>query len=72
MNRCSICGSYAININKTGDLCDVHFYKVQRDDLLDALQALMTDFGGTASYASASPEATQARAAIAEAVGGAA
>jgi len=36
--RCSICGSHAINIDKSGELCDVHFYKVQRDELLEALK----------------------------------
>jgi len=39
-NTCSICGSYAINIDEAGLLCDVHFYKVQRDELLEALVAL--------------------------------
>ena len=38
MSRCSICGSHAINIDKAGLLCDVHFYKVQRDELLEALK----------------------------------
>ena len=38
MSRCQICGSHAINIDKAGLLCDVHFYKVQRDELLGALK----------------------------------
>ena len=41
-NTCSICGSYAINIDKAGLLCDVHFYKVERDDLLEALRDMLS------------------------------
>lgn len=37
--RCSAsgCGSYALNIAPKSGLCDVHFYKAQRDELLEAL-----------------------------------
>ena len=43
--RCSVCGSYALNLEKEGidqgSLCDVHFYKAQRDELLSALQQMV-------------------------------
>ena len=63
-NTCSICGSYAINIDKAGLLCDVHFYKVQRDELLEALRDMVRNADDEGWEA---PQ--KARAAIAKAEG---
>jgi len=40
--RCSYarCGSFGLNIAPASGLCDAHFYKVQRDELLAALKDL--------------------------------
>ena len=65
--RCSICGSYALNVARESGLCDLHFYKVQRDELLAALQGFVNH--GTCFD---ERDMTAARAAIAKATGAAA
>lgn len=50
MATCKICGSYAINRPGTNgrghdnrDLCDVHYFAAQRDELLAVLKAIISD-----------------------------
>ena len=68
--RCSYarCGSFGLNIAPASGLCDAHFYKVQRDELLAALNAMLTHMGMDEDEWN-KPTFDQARAAIAKAGG---
>jgi hypothetical protein len=77
--RCSFagCGSFALNIAPASGLCDVHFYKVQRDELLSCVQKydlpFTDDKQARAEFGDAAVERELfRRAAIAKAEGGAA
>jgi hypothetical protein len=45
MKQCEekYCGSFAVKIDPAEKLCDVHFYKVQRDEFLEILKTLVSE-----------------------------
>ena len=68
--RCTYpgCDSFALNISPESGLCDVHFYKVQRDELLGACIQMCNHYSGSLDHQPA--YVAMARAAIAKVTGG--